>query len=261
MTIRRLTLIALTAALVAGNACSNEPTTQEDRAAEGTAPAAAAQEAAPQPSEAGETFAGTVVETMDAGPYTYVRVEAGGREIWAATNAFQVAVGDRVVVPLDMPMEGFHSDTLDRDFTLIYFAGAIAREGETRAPVMPAGHPPVASAGAAHGAAPVAPVEAAPGGVTVAEIWAGKDRLAGTSVTVRGRIVKFNADIMGTNWMHLQDGSGSTADGNHDLTVTTASSVEVGDVVTVTATVFVDQDLGAGYRYPVLLREATVVVN
>ena len=258
MTIRSLTLISLAAVLVAISACSTEPAAKDDTAAQAQAPAAP--QAVAQPA-AGNTFTGTVVETMEAGPYTYVRVEANGREIWAAANRFAVTVGERVVVPLDMPMESFHSDTLDRDFPLIYFAGAIAREGETTAPAMPAGHPPISGAGAAHGTAPVAPVEPVPGGLTIADVWAGKSRLAGSTVTVRGRVVKFNPGIMGTNWMHLQDGSGSAANGTHDLTVTTPAAVTVGDVVTATGTVAVDQDFGAGYAYPVIIREAAIVAK
>jgi hypothetical protein len=253
-----LTLVALAAALVALSACSTEPATKDEttaRAQPSTAPEAVAQPAA------GSTFSGTVVETMEAGPYTYVRVEADGREIWAAANHFEVAVGEQVVVPLDMPMESFHSDTLNRDFELIYFAGAIAREGDMSPPAMPAGHPPISGADAAHGAAPVAPVEPVAGGLTIAEVWAGKSRLAGSSVTVRGRVVKFNPGIMGTNWLHLQDGSGSPANGTHDLTVTTPAGATVGDVVTATGTVAVDQDFGAGYTYPVIIREAAVVAN
>ena len=258
MNIRNLALIALAAALAAGNACSNEKGAKDEAAT--PAQAQVAPEAAPQPA-AGTTFAGKVMETMDAGTYTYVRVASGEQEIWAASNHFDVAVGEQVVVPLDMPMENFHSDTLNRDFEVIYFAGAISREGEARPPVMPPGHPPIAGAGAAHGGAPVAAVEPVAGGLTVAEIWAGRSRLAGSTVTVRGRVVKFNPGIMGTNWLHLQDGSGTPANGTHDITVTTPANVKVGDVVTVTGAVAIDQDFGAGYAYPVIIREAAVVAN
>ena len=107
----------------------------------------------------------------------------------------------------------------------------------------------------------MAPVEPVAGGLTVAEVWAGKARLAGSTVTVRGRVVKFNPGIMGTNWMHLQDGSGSAANGTHDLTVTTPAAATVGEVVTATGAVAVDQDFGAGYTYPVIIREAAVVAD
>ena len=126
---------------------------------------------------------------------------------------------------------------------------------------MPAGHPPIAGAGSDHSQAPVPAVEPAAGGMTIAEIWAGKDRLAGSTVSVRGRVVRYNPGIMGTNWVHLQDGSGSPANGTHDLAVTTPATVRVGDVVTATGAVSVDQDFGAGYTYPVMIREAAVVAD
>jgi len=256
--IRRIMLMSvLNAAVAVAIACSGQPSSQQD------APPPQPEAAAPaaQQAEPVNTLSGTVVETMEAGPYTYVRVEtADGTEIWAAANRFEVAVGDKVVVPTDMPMESFHSDTLDRDFDLIYFAGRIAHEGEMAPPEMPSGHPPVAGAAAAHGAeAPQAMVEPAPGGVTIAEIWAGKNRLADSTVTVRGQVVKFNGGILGTNWIHLQDGSGSPSAGNHDITVTTPAMAEVGDVVTATGQLVLDQDFGAGYSYPVLIKDAAVV--
>lgn len=68
---------------------------------------------------------GTVVETMDAANYTYVRVKTSSGDIWAATGKFKVAVGDKVSVSLEMPMENFHSNALKRDFPRIYFASRI----------------------------------------------------------------------------------------------------------------------------------------
>ncbi len=198
---------------------------------------------------------------MDAASYTYVLVDAGGEQIWAATSRFEVAVGDRVTVPLEAPMANFHSDTLDRDFELVYFASRIMGEGEAEAATaaMLADHPPT-SGGTPDVDSQVAEgeIEPAAGGRTVAAVWAEAESLAGTQVTVRGRVVKFNAAILGTNWLHLQDGSGDAADGTHDITVTSKTSAAVGDVVTATGTVAVDQDFGAGYVYPVMVKDATL---
>lgn len=222
----------------------------------------AAQEAATEASHAAAsmTVTGSVVETMDAATYTYIRVDTGREEIWAAAGRFDVEVGDRVTVPLDSPMENFHSDTLDRDFPVIYFAARIVREGETGQAglTMPASHPPVAGGATVTGSAMVESVEAAEGGMTVAKIWDGRAKLAGSTVTVRGRVVKFNGGILGRNWIHLQDGTGDATQGTHDLTVTTDAKAAVGDVVTITGMLVVDQDFGAGYSYAVLLESASV---
>lgn len=84
--------------------------------------------AAPTALPAAAVATGTVLETMDAASYTYVRVKTSSGEIWAATGQFKVAVGDKVAVPLEMPMENFHSNTLKRDFKTIYFATRIERQ-------------------------------------------------------------------------------------------------------------------------------------
>jgi hypothetical protein len=210
----------------------------------------------------GTSVTGTVAETMDAANYTYVRVKTTGGDIWAATGQFKVAVGDRVTVPLEMPMQNFHSQALKRDFPVIYFAGRIAREGEQAEPArpaMPPGHPATGGVVARPAATVTEPIDPAPGGMTVADVWAKRGSLAGKQVTVRGKVVKFNAQIMGRNWIHIQDGSGKASDRTHDLTVTTSSDAKVGDVVTVTGKVAVDKDFGAGYAYPVIVEEAVVV--
>lgn len=100
----------------------------------------------------------------------------------------------------------------------------------------------------------------AEGGHTVAELYAGKDTLAGTKVTVRGKVVKTNAGIMGKNWVHVRDGSG--ADGANDLTVTIAGAVpSVGDTVVVSGELSVDKDYGMGYQYGVIIEDADITVE
>ena len=61
------------------------------------------------------------------------------------------------------------------------------------------------------------------------------------------------------NWLHVRDGSG--AEGNNDLVVTTKAEVNVGDVVTVSGTLNTDKDFGSGYKYDVILEDATVIVK
>lgn len=98
------------------------------------------------------------------------------------------------------------------------------------------------------------------GGKTVAEVFAEKDALAGQAVTVRGKVVKVNANIMNTNWLHVRDGSG--AEGTNDLTVNTSGSVpSVGDTVVVTGTVALNKDFGMGYSYDVIVEDAEVMVE
>src|SRR4029079_13663095 len=110
-------------------------------------PSSATAATAPAGQPGSDVVAGTVRETMDAATYTYARVGNDKGDIWAAAPQFAVKVGERVVVPLEMPMQNFHSQSLKRDFPLIYFVSKIGREGDTQAASSSA--PPLVSA---HGA-------------------------------------------------------------------------------------------------------------
>ena len=212
---------------------------------------------------------GPVLETMNASNYTYVRVKTDAGDVWAASGEFKVAVGDRVTLALEMPMENFHSETLKRDFPLIYFTTRIGREGEVpaAAPAMMSAHGMgggMQAGGAPAGAAAAQvtePIQPAPGGTTVGNVWANRKSLAGKTVTVRGKVVKFNGGILGRNWIHIQDGTGAAADGTNDLLVTSDAAAKVGDVITVTGTVAIDKDFTAGYAYAVLVEGAKIEVK
>jgi hypothetical protein len=95
-------------------------------------------------------------------------------------------------------------------------------------------------------------------GKTVAEVFAGKASLKDTSVAIRGKVVKYNPGIMGKNWVHLRDGSGTPEKKDDDITVTTLDSAAVGDIILVKGTVRIDRDFGAGYAYPVIIEDAKV---
>jgi hypothetical protein len=207
-------------------------------------------------------FTGTALETIKADRYTYVQVDIGTEKIWTATPNFRGKVGDTVVVPKGLAMQNFHSKTLERDFEVVYFVGAITVAGNDQGPTQMARtsfmHPPT-SAKSSKSQIEVSGITRARDGKTVAEIFAGRAELAGKHVIVRGKVVKFLPQIMGKNWLHLRDGSG--VEGTNDLTVTTATTVKVGDVVLVSGVVSIDRDFGYGYEYDVLLEDAEVTVE
>ncbi|MBI4957692.1 MAG: hypothetical protein HY908_37140 [Myxococcales bacterium] len=96
------------------------------------------------------------------------------------------------------------------------------------------------------------------GARTVAEIYAQATALEGKAVRVAGRVVKVTPNVLGRTWLHVQDGSGAPDKGDFDLVVTTDEQPKPGDVVVLEGTLARDRDLGAGYRYPVLLELAKV---
>jgi hypothetical protein len=255
-TLVKKNLLLLLAALVLLTlaVCSKEEASKAEEQPEPQKPAVS------QP--AADRFTGTVVETIKADRYTYVHVDIGSEKIWSATPVFRGKVGDTVVVPKGLAMPNFHSKTLKRDFELVYFVGTIMavddNKGFSQQAQMPAGHPPTGDK-SSKSQIEVSGIAKVEDGKTVAEIFAGKEDLAGKEVLVRGKVVKFTPKIMGKNWLHLQDGSGS--EGTNDLTVTTDAMVKVGDLVLVNGMVSVDRDFGYGYSYDVIVEDAEVTVE
>ena len=94
-------------------------------------------------------------------------------------------------------------------------------------------------------------------GITIGDLYAKKDSYGGKTVKIKGEVVKFNAQIMGKNWFHIQDGTKNNED--FDLTVTSAAEVKVGDIVTIEGVVELKKDFGAGYSYDVIVEEAKLV--
>jgi hypothetical protein len=204
------------------------------------------------------TVNGRVLETLDAGAYTYLHLSTASGETWAAVPRAAVPVGAQVVIAGAMPMDGFESKTLNRKFERIVFgtlAGPPGRPPLRAGGALPAGHPAVPAGPVAD--VKVAKAEAADGR-TVAEVWAQKAALKDKPVTIHGTVVKFTAGVLGKNWLHLRDGSGSREKADDDVTVTTGDAAAVGDVVTVAGTVRLDRDFGSGYSYAVIIEEAKV---
>ena len=203
---------------------------------------------------------GEVLEVKDVEGYTYLRLKTADGEMWAAVSTAKLAKGAKVTIENVMVMNNFESKALKKTFPTIVFgslAGAGAAAGQMGA---------AAQMGAAHAGAPkvefMGDVKVAkasgPGARTVAEVATKSGELKDKAVVVRGKVVKFTEAVMGKNWIHLRDGTGSAADRTDDLLVTTKEQAKVGDVVLVKGTVRTDKDFGAGYSYKVLIEEATL---
>ncbi|HVR71773.1 MAG TPA: nucleotide-binding protein [Vicinamibacteria bacterium] len=273
----RSTAPLFVAAVAVSLACrGNTPEPARDAAASPAAAAAALSRPSPEDravaaaeAEPPDALTGEVLETMDAGGYTYLRLDTSAGPAWAAVERSDVKKGARVTVMGSVAMDGFESRTLGRRFDRIVFGALTGEEPQagvtpprTAAQVPPAMAAALAAqhAAAASGPAEVGPVKVSrvttPDGRTVAEVFAERAALDTKAVAVRGKVVKFLPGIMGRNWLHLRDGTGSPEGKDYDLTVTTSETVAVGEVVLVRGTVRKDLDFGAGYSYAVLVEEA-----
>lgn len=271
-----LVLLALAVAACDRNTARGKPKSAPLNAKAGPAAAPAAKKAA------GGALAGTVAETLDSAGYTYIKIKTGAGEKWAAVRKAPIKVGQKVAISNPSEMKNFKSPTLNRVFPSIYF-GSLGGGGKGKGPHgMGMGGPHGKGKGMVHGMGkggpakvdvskahaglgkkratidkPIPKAEGA-AGQTVAGVYANKAGLKDKKVAVRGKVVKMNRGIMGRNWLHLQDGSGSVAAANFDLTVTSKGVAEVGQVVLINGVLRLDKDFGSGYRYAVILEDGVV---
>ena len=247
------------------------------------APAAAPQTA--------PTVSGTVAETMNAGGYTYLLVKTAQDENWVAIPETTVAVGDAVTYYEGMVMNNFNSKTLNRTFPSVIFssgliqagaaapattqaqntsddsfAAAVKAEQQTVQPdtANPHGGMNVEISGGSAGAiAPQQDVDipkaAGDNSYRVGDIFKEAEQLDGKTVRVHGKVVKISLNIMGKNWIHLQDGTGDSMQNTHDLVFTSQAVVETGSIVTLEGILAANKDFGAGYKYSAIVEDATLI--
>ncbi len=209
--------------------------------------------------QTGPTISGKVVETMNSAGYTYVLLqEKGGAKIWVAVPQMKVTVGKQMTFANGAPMLNYESKTLNRKFDKVIFSPGPAQGTPSKAGAVeevPHGMPSTASVGTSNVKVTKA---TGPGAYTIAELYSNINKLQKQSVTVRGKVMKATPNIMDTNWLHIQDGTGKDSDKTNDLVVTTSALPSVGDVVTIKGILAKDRDFGLGYRYDVIVEGATV---
>ena len=212
------------------------------------------------PDGSGLNPSGKVVETMDGGGYTYANLEKDGKNSWVAFPSLETRVGDALSFQGCMEMAGFQSKALNRKFDSILFCGAPAVNPKAAAASSPMAAKKSAAGKGSAAAAQKIKVDKASGAnaYTVAEIFEKRAALNGKQVVVKGQVVKVASGIMNTNWIHLQDGSGSEKQKTNDLVVTSNDLPEVGDVVTVSGALIKDKDFGAGYKYVAIIEKGSM---
>jgi hypothetical protein len=193
----------------------------------------------------GPAQGGTVLETMEGGGYTYMKLDQDGNTVWIAVRRANVAVGDKVEYVERMRMPNFTSKTLKKSFDEIVFA-ELRGEHVAVSPMQTI--PEIAVGGE--------PIEKAEGGYTIAEVFANREALKGKPIKVRGRVVKVSQAIMNRNWVHLKDGTGEK--GSDKIVFRSEDQVaQVGSIVTAEGRLETERDFGYGYRYEVLVEDAS----
>lgn len=215
-------------------------------------------------SQAPELLTGKILQTMDSGGYSYAYIQKkDGEKVWVAVMKTPMAVGTQMSFKGGMEMVDFESKSLKRKFDKIVFADSAAPVGGAKgAAAAPKGKEKSASGGSKSATTAKdekisVPKATGSNAYTVQEVFANSAKLNKKKVVVRGKVVKVSTGIMGKNWIHIQDGSGTQSKKNHDLVCTSKKTADVDDVVTVSGVLVKDKDFGGGYKYSAIIEDAT----
>lgn len=199
---------------------------------------------------------GVIQEVLQTSNYTYLLMKEGDIENWMAINRMDLNEGQTLYYNRGAAMQNFHSKELDRDFPTVYFVQEVsitpnAPEQKMVDP-MQSGTPQKPELVKQN-----IEVAHADGAITISKLYSNKEKYTGKKVKVTGKITKYNDMIMNRNWFHIQDGT--EHDGNFDLTITSMDVANVGATVTFEGVIALDKDFGAGYFYPVIMEDATII--
>ncbi len=192
----------------------------------------------------------TVTEVIDGKTYTYLNINENDADMWIAISRRDTKVGEVLYFTDALEMRNFESKELNKTFDKILFVSSVSNSPSPAKNV---------SGTARMKIEPKADISIEPinGGITVEELYKSRDSYKGKTVMMKGKVTKFNKEIMKRNWVHIQDGTSSGK--NIDITITTNDMVKVGDVVTFKGIITLSKDFGAGYFYDVIMENASIV--
>lgn len=193
-----------------------------------------------------------IKESIDASAYTYLLVTEKEKEFWIAIPQTKVEIGKTYTYEGGVEMKNFESKELNRTFDSVFFVEGIVD------PNAPAASEPTSTPTKVVSSKELSKgITLAKGAITLYDLYTNKDKLAGKTVILTGKVVKFMPEIMNKNWIHLQDGTNYNA--FSDITITSLEKLKVDDIVSLKGTVVLNKDLGSGYKYEILIEDAVLV--
>lgn len=185
-----------------------------------------------------------VKEVIQAGGYTYLRVKEGNEERWLAVVKILAAAGQTYTYDDAAPMKDFTSKELNRTFSEIYFLAKLT-------------YVPTAVNNTVKEEKSKSKKTKEADKITIAKLYENKSSYAGKKVVISGEVSKFSSNIMGKNWIHVEDGTAFSR--KSDITAIISEEVKVGDKVTVEGKITLDKDFGSGYFFEVLMEDAKII--
>lgn len=200
-----------------------------------------------------------VKEILSASKYNYLKVSEGDEQFWIAIRKQEVEVGKTYYYKRALLKTNFESKEHNKVFDKIYLVTSLVQSNHgnntgslaTTNSKIENNHAEVVKKTTSTSYK----IITQEGSLKIADLVKDPKKYEGKTVLISGKCVKINPNIMNRNWIHLQDG---TKD-DFDLVITSDKFVPEGSVVTMKATVVLNKDFGAGYKYDLILENGIIV--
>ena len=214
-------------------------------------------QAQPGGSFANELHEVVVEEVMPATRYVFLKVREGSQTRWLAARKMEVTRGGTYYYRGGLLKTNFESKEFNRNFDTIYLVSNLvganhALPGSSLPKTSLPAPQPLEQETASSSNEPATPHQ---GILSIADLVKDPKRYEGHTVQIHGTCVKINPNIMNRNWIHVRDGSRN----DYDLVITSDSYVPEGSEFTMSATVALNRDFGAGYAYDLILENGVPV--
>ena len=197
-----------------------------------------------------------VTEILKTTKYVYLKVKENGEEFWIATRKQNVNIGETYFYKGGLLKTNFESKEHDKVFEKIYLVTSLVQSnhGNTKS----SSNLDIKESKQTKNEKSTTNQETKTdrsGSIQIAELVENYKKYEGKTVQVSGKCVKINPNIMGINWIHIKDGSKD----DYDLVITSNTFVPEGSMITMKATVTLNKDFGAGYKYDLILENGIIV--
>jgi len=210
----------------------------------------------PNQSMSNEIHKIVVLEILPTTKYVYLKVKENEESFWIATIKQNVEIGGAYYYKGGLLKTNFESKEHNKTFEKIYLVTSLVQSNHgndknseslnKKEKGQDKSNTPNISA--------VKNVSNS-GSIKISELVNNIKKHEGKTVQLTGKCVKINPNIMGRNWIHLKDGSND----DYDLVITSDTFVKEGTMVTIKATVSLNKDFGAGYKYDIILENGIVI--
>jgi len=197
-----------------------------------------------------------VLEILNTTKYVYLKVKENEEKFWIATRKQNVNIGGTYFYKGGLLKTNFESKEHNKVFEKIYLVTSLvqANHGNTSDNsnlITQKSEQNIKEDSSTNEELKTKQS----GSIKIAELVDNQKKYEGKTIQISGKCVKINPNIMGVNWIHIKDGSKD----DYDLVITSSTFVQEGSLITMKATVTLDKDFGAGYKYDLILENGTIV--